>query len=57
MTQNEIDKVAQAVHDKLMNGPIREIRDDIRIMKADIKQVKGSVEHLSDAWDKWQGAT
>ena len=57
MTQNEIDKVAQAVHDKLMNGPIREIRDDIRILKADMKQVKGSVEHLSDAWDQFQGAT
>ena len=62
MTDDQIARIANAVHDRLMNGPIKEIRSDIRgmkadisVLKADMKQVKESVEHISDSWDNWQG--
>lgn len=29
--------------------------DQLDVLDADLKKVNKSVEHLSDAWDKWQG--
>ena len=50
------DRVAKAVHDRLMNGPLKEIRDDIRVLRSDMKGVKDGLAHLSSRMDEHFGA-
>ena len=70
MTDDQIARIANAVHDRLMNGPLKQMQRDMAATKSeviklgnhltrlegDMKGVKESVEHLSEAWDNWQGA-
>lgn len=63
MTNDQIVRIAEAVHDRLMNGPIKKLQESIEGIEnhldrqdATMKNMEGTVERLSNAWDQFQGA-
>ena len=58
MRQDEIGRIAEAVHDRLMNGPIKKLQeslngigDQLDRQDADIGGIKKGLEHISNALD------
>lgn len=59
------DKLADAIYQKLKTNAFSELAtkeglkglgDHLTRMESDMKSMKETVDHLSDAWDNWQGA-
>ena len=70
MRQDEIGQIAEAVYKRFKENALGEINarfdklderfdgieNHLDRQDDDLKQVKKSVEHISGAWDNWQGA-
>ena len=53
MRQDEIGRIAEAVHDRLMNGPIKEMKRDIGEIKGIVSGTASKIGNLYD-WMKLQ---
>ena len=58
MMDDQIARIANAVHDRLMNGPLKKLQESLNAIgdqldrqDADIGGIKKGLEHISNALD------
>lgn len=56
MTDDQVVRIADAVHDKLMNGPIKELQESVGELQESVGELQESVGELQGSVGELQGS-